>query len=62
MMMNPAKMNEFHLEWWNHAEMDILTRRREPAHAVMAAISGAPRTSGTTDGGHVDAPATNGDA
>jgi hypothetical protein len=37
MMINPAAMDEFHLEWWNHAKMDILTRTREAARAAMNA-------------------------
>jgi hypothetical protein len=34
MMMNPTEMDEFRLKWWNHAKMEILTRRREAAHAL----------------------------
>jgi hypothetical protein len=59
MMMNPAEMDESHLEWWNHAKMEILTRRREAARATMNARGDDGTASG---GGHVDAPATDGDA
>ncbi|KAK1692063.1 hypothetical protein QYE76_008760 [Lolium multiflorum] len=60
MMMNLAEMDEFRLEWWNHAKMEILTRRRKAAHAAMAAMSGARGDDAmASGGGRVDAPATN---
>ncbi|XP_047078866.1 probable histidine kinase 2 [Lolium rigidum] len=39
MMMDLAKMDEFHLEWWNHAKMEILTRRREAGRATIVGVA-----------------------
>ncbi|KAK1662448.1 hypothetical protein QYE76_050607 [Lolium multiflorum] len=39
MMINPNEMDEFRLEWWTNAKMDILTRRREVARVVMVAMN-----------------------
>lgn len=59
MLMNPAAMDVETLEWWKLTKTQILTRRREAAHAAMAAGSGDATAS---NGGYVDVPASDGDA
>jgi hypothetical protein len=56
-------MDEFRLEWWNHAKMEILTQRREAASAAMATASAARGDVATMNGGsRVDELATDDDA
>jgi hypothetical protein len=62
MMMNPAEMDESRLEWWNHAKMEILTRRWKAAHAALATMNARGDDATASGGGHVDASATDGDA
>jgi hypothetical protein len=57
MMMNLFGMDEASLEWWKLTKTWIVERRREAAHAAMAAM----REATASGGGHVDAPATDGD-
>jgi hypothetical protein len=63
MLMNPAAMDEETLEWWKLMKTQSLARRREAARATMAAAMTAGGGDATASvGGHVDAPASNGDA
>jgi hypothetical protein len=66
-MMNPADMDEGSLEWWKLTKTQILARRRGATHAAMDAMMNAGGDAGGEDttasgGGHVEAPATDGDA
>jgi hypothetical protein len=59
MTMNPAEMDEFRLEWWNNARMEILTRRRKAARTAMAAMSAARGDDAMANVGiRVDDPTT----
>jgi hypothetical protein len=61
-MMNPTKMDEARIEWWNLTKTEILARMREAARAAIAAMNARGDDATASRGGHVDAPATNGDA